>query len=216
MAMRYAIPPGARLKVLTVSGKVHVVAEDRSDVEIEPAERRIENSDDGHVMETHSKSTNLHIRVPTGMNVSVGSVSGNVELEGRFGTIKASTVSGQVKIGDTQGDADLRSISGNIDVGDCRGRCRANTKSGHIIISHVANALKASTMAGNIEAGIAGGDDVEIKTISGRVAVRVDPGRQPKARLRSLSGRVRCDCPQGGDFSLSASTISGSIEVLER
>ncbi len=59
MAMRYAIPPGARLKVLTVSGKVHVVAEDRADVEIEPGERRIENSDDGHVMETHSKSTNL-------------------------------------------------------------------------------------------------------------------------------------------------------------
>ena len=65
MGMRYAVPKGARLKVLTVSARVQVVAEDRSDVEIDPPERRIENSEDGHVMETHSKSTNLQIRVPT-------------------------------------------------------------------------------------------------------------------------------------------------------
>jgi DUF4097 and DUF4098 domain-containing protein YvlB len=150
------------------------------------------------------------------MNVSVGTVSGHAELIGRFGTIKASTVSGQVKIGDTEGDADLRSISGHIEVGDCNGRCRANTKSGHIIVSHVAHALKATTMSGSIEAGISGAGDVEIKSISGRITVRVDPGHMPQARLRSLSGKVRCECPQGGDFSLNASTISGSIEVQER
>jgi DUF4097 and DUF4098 domain-containing protein YvlB len=216
MATRYAVPAGARLKVLTVSGNVRVFAEDRADIEIDPPDRRLETSDDGHVMETRTRSTNLTIRVPAGLNVSVGTVSGHVEMTGRFGTIKASSVSGQVKIGDTEGDADIRSISGHIEVGDCRGRCRANTKSGHIVVAHVAHALKATTMSGSIEAGISGADDVEIKSISGRITVRVDPGHQPQARLRSLSGKVRCECTQGGDFSLNASTISGSIEVQER
>jgi DUF4097 and DUF4098 domain-containing protein YvlB len=215
MGSRHAIPEGARLKVLTVSADVRVTAEDRSDVKIEP-ERRIEVDEEERVMQVRTRSTDLHIFVPAGMNVSVGTVSGDVRLEGRFGTVKAATVSGDVEIGDTEGDADIRSISGSIEVGDCGGRCRANSKSGHIEIDRVASAVKAHTMSGSIEVGTAGLDDVELKTISGRVTVRVDSGRSPKARLRSLSGRTSCECPEGGDFEIKASSISGNIEVQQR
>lgn len=214
MGNRYPIPAGARLKVLSVSARVRVVAEDRTDVEIDPPDRRIENSDDGRVMETKSKSTNLEIRVPTGMNVSVGSVSGHVELVGRFGSVKASSISGHVTIGDTNGDADIRSISGHIEVGDCGGRCRANTKSGHILASHVAHELRGHTMSGNVEVGVGGQGDVELKSISGRITVKVDQGRKPRIRARTLSGRVRREAEQGDDFEINASSISGSVEVL--
>jgi DUF4097 and DUF4098 domain-containing protein YvlB len=71
-------------------------------------------------------------------------------------------------------------------------------------------------MSGHIEVGTAGQDEVEIKSISGRVTVKVDEGRLPHAKLRSISGRVRCECPEGGDFEIKASTISGSIEVERR
>jgi DUF4097 and DUF4098 domain-containing protein YvlB len=216
MGTRHPIPPGARLKVLNVSGKVRVVSEDRDDIEIDPPERWLEISDDGRVAETRAKSTNLDIKVPHGLNISIGTVSGNVEMIGRFGIVKVSSVSGSVRIGDTAGDADIRSISGHIEVGNCGGRCRANTKSGHIQIAHVVSDLLAHTMSGGIEVGTAGEGEVTLKTISGRVEVRVDPGRKPRAKLRSLSGRVRCECPQGGDFDLKASTISGSVEVRER
>lgn len=213
--MRYNIPDGARLKVVTVSGTVRVASEERQDVEINPSEWRAELSDDERILEVHSKSQNLDIRVPVGLNISVGTVSGNVELLGRFGRVTASSVSGHVRVGDTSGDADVRSISGHIEMGDCAGRCRANTKSGHIEISHVADSVQAHTMSGHIEVGTSGQGDVEIKTISGRVAVRIDSGKLPRAKLRSLSGKVRCDCPQGTDFELKVGTISGSIEVQE-
>ena len=215
MGSIHAIPPGARLKVLTVSAKVLVRAEDRADVEIEP-ERRIEIDEEAGVMQIRTRSTDLEIFVPEGMNVSVGTVSGDVTMEGCFGTVKAATVSGHVRIGDTEGDADVRSISGHIEVGDCGGRCRANTKSGSIEIDRVASKVLAHTMSGKIEVGTAGLDDVELKTISGKLTVRVDPGRSPRTRLRSLSGKVKSDCPEGGDFEIKASTISGNIEVQER
>ena len=123
------------------------------------------NSDYG----THGDESHLRTRhrVPTGMNVSVGSVSGHVELVGRFGSVKASSVSGHVTIGDTNGDADIRSISGHIEVGDCGGRCRANTKSGHILASHVASELKGHTMSGNVEVGVGGLGDVEVSQSPG-------------------------------------------------
>lgn len=215
MGKRYNIPDGARVKVVSVSGTVRVQSDDRTDMEVEPDDRRVVYSDDGRVVEVKSKSTNVDIRVPVGCNVQVGTVSGNVEMLGKFGRVTASSVSGHVRVGDTNGDADIRSISGHIEVGDCGGRCRANTKSGHIELAHVASALQAHTMSGSIEVGTAGEQDVEIKSISGRVTVKVDTGKAPRAKLRTLSGRVNNGCPQGTDFELKASTISGSIEVQE-
>ncbi len=215
MGTRYQVPAGARLKVVGVSGQVRVFSEDRTDIEIDPSDRRIEISDDGRVAETRSRSTNLEVRVPHGLNVSVGTVSGGIELVGRFGIVKLSSVSGHIRIGDTTGNADIRSISGHIDVGRCGGSCRANTKSGHIQIERVAGELQAHTMSGSIEAHTAGQEEVSLKTISGRVTVQVDHGRAPRVKLRTLSGKVRCDAPQGNDFELKASTISGSIEVRE-
>jgi DUF4097 and DUF4098 domain-containing protein YvlB len=215
MANTFVVPPGARLRVLAVSGKVRVIGEERSDIELEPSDRRAHVVDDGRVIETKSHSGDVTVRVPTGLNVSVGTVSGDVAIEGTVGSVKASTVSGKVKLERANGDADIRSISGTIIIGDCGGRCRANTKSGRIEVGHVGGAIQAHTMSGKIEVGTAGQDEVEIKTISGSIEVRVDEGRSPRAKLRTLSGRAKCDCPQGGDFEIKASSISGSIEVKE-
>jgi DUF4097 and DUF4098 domain-containing protein YvlB len=216
MGNRHEVPPGSRLRVVTVSGNVRVVGEERSDIAIEPASHHITRPDEGHVLEARSKSTNLEIRVPVGLNVSVGTISGDIRIEGPVGSIKIGTVSGKVQVEASGGDADIRSISGNIELGDCGGHCRANTKSGQIDIGHVAGAVKANTMSGVIDVGTAGGGEVDVKTISGKVHVYVDPGKAPRARLRSLSGRTRCSCEQGSDFEIRASSISGSIEVQEK
>lgn len=215
MGSRFEIPEGARLKVLTVSGGVRVEAEHRPDIEIEPA-HGAELSEDGRVLEVKSRSTNLYVRVPVGLNVSVGTLSGDIRMSGRFGTVKVASVSGHITISDTEGDADIRSVSGHIEVGDCGGGCRSNTKSGHIEIGHVVGPLQAHTMSGHIEVGTAGQDEVNVKSISGRITVKVDPGREPRLRAHSLSGKVRCECPQGNDFEIKAKTISGSIEIEER
>jgi DUF4097 and DUF4098 domain-containing protein YvlB len=71
-------------------------------------------------------------------------------------------------------------------------------------------------MSGNIGLGTAGTDDVDVKTISGKVEVLVDDGRSPRINFRSISGRTHCECPQGTDFEINASTISGSVEIRER
>ncbi|MEO6198119.1 MAG: DUF4097 family beta strand repeat-containing protein [Dehalococcoidia bacterium] len=216
MGTIFAIPEGARLRVLTVSGKVRVTGEDRIDIDIEPAERNIETLEDGHILETRSRSKDLHLHVPTWLNVSVGTISGDVNLEGQVGSVKINTVSGKVTIDRANGDADIRSISGSISVDECGGRCRANSKTGKIDLGHVAGAIKAHTMSGNIGLGTAGADEVDVKTISGTVEVLVDEGRAPRLRFRTITGRTRCDCAQGSDFEIKASTISGSVEVRER
>jgi DUF4097 and DUF4098 domain-containing protein YvlB len=215
MGTRIPLPEGARLRVLSVSARIEVEAEDVQEMEIEPDGRRVDVSDDKHVVETRTRSTNLKITVPEGTDVSVGSVSGNVSLKGRFGNVKVSTVSGQIEVDEAEGDVDIRSISGRLEVERCAGRCRANTKSGRIEIGWVGKEVRAQTMSGRIEVGTAGQGDMELRTISGGIEVAVDPGRHPKTRFKTLSGKAESKLEPGSDFQIRARTISGSIRVEE-
>ncbi len=210
MSARYDLPAGASLRVLSGSGEVTVSAEERSDLEVDPP-RHVEVKNG--TVEIRSRSGSLRVRCPRLINVSVGVISGHVRLEGEFGSVKVSAVSGSIEVDSAAGDLDMRSVSGHLVVKTCRGRCQLNTKSGHIRVDDIGGATHASTMSGRVEVGIRGGGDVELKTISGSVSVRVLEPKRPRVRFRSLSGRLRCECPQGTDFDLKASTISGSLEV---
>jgi len=213
MSTRHRLPPGARIKAVTASGSIVVIAEEREDVQIEPETRHVGLSEDGHRLEIKSKSSSLEIRCPAGTNVSAGTISGSIELRGLLGTVKASAVSGGIKIDRANGDVDIRSVSGSLRVESCGGECNANTKSGNIGVTHVGKAARAATISGSVQLGTDGQAEVLVKTISGSITVRVPEGRYPHVRFRTLSGRLHCDCPQGTDFEISAHSLSGSMEV---
>ena len=178
--------------------------------------RHLEHGPPGPVLEISSPrggSRDLEVRCPTGTPVSIGTISGGVRLAGEFGSVKVSTVSGHIEIDSASGDVDVRSVSGHLSVNTCSGRCQLNTKSGHVRIGRVEKAARVSTLSGSVELGTAGEEEVEVKSISGGVTVRVAEGRRPHIKVRTLSGKLRCDCPQGTDFDIKASTFSGSVEV---
>ena len=211
--MRYRLPESGRLKLLSGSGSIHVIAEDRDDVEIDQPRAHVEDKD--HALEVHSKSGSVTARCPTGTRVYVGVISGSVRLEGTFASVKVSAISGSIHVGSVRGDVDVRSVSGSLSVESCGGDCCLNTKSGRITVGHVEKGLQAATISGTIEAGTAGQGAVEVKSISGSVSLQVPEGRNPRVKFRTLSGRVRCDCPAGEDFELRVTTLSGSIEITK-
>jgi len=211
MGTRHWFPEGGKLRILGGSGAIHVIAEDRDDVEIDPPSATVELKDS--VLEVRYRSGGITARCPTGARVAVGVISGGVQLEGTFASVKVSAVSGSIRVDSVRGDVDVRSVSGSLTVRSCGGNCVLNTKSGRISVGHVEKSLQAATISGMIEAGAAGQGAVEVKSISGSVSLQVPEGRHPNVKFRTLSGRVRCDCPQGDDFELKVSTLSGSIEI---
>lgn len=213
MGIKYTIPEGGRLKLLSGSGSIHVIAEDRGDVDIEQTHHHAELKD--HVLEVRSRSGSITAHCPTGTRISVGVISGSVRLEGTFASVKVSAVSGSIHVDKVRGDVDVRSVSGSLTVESCGGNCVMNTKSGRITVGQVGKDLHAATISGTIEGGTAGEGAVEVKSISGSVSLQVAEGRNPRAKFRTLSGRIRCDCPQGEDFELKVTTLSGSIEITK-
>jgi DUF4097 and DUF4098 domain-containing protein YvlB len=215
MGSRHELPEGARIRVLTASGGVHVIAEDRSGIDVEPAQANVQTSDDRRVVEIKSRSKSFTIRCPTGTNVSVGSISGGVKLEGTFGSIKISAISGSVDVDRARGDVDIRSVSGGIRVERCGGRCSLGTKSGSIRVGRVGGDIKASTISGSLQVGTDGLGAVNLKAVSGSMTVNIPPEKKPRVQMKSLSGKLKCECEQGSDFEIKGSSISGSLLVKE-
>ncbi len=174
-------------------------------------------------------SRDLEVRCPAGTPVSVGTISGDVRLRGDLGPATVTTTSGDVFV-DRAAALDVRSISGDLEVDCCSGLCRLITKSGHIMASdtgpaeattvsgyvqlhRTAGGVDVRTVSGNVELSTDGTEPVSVRTVSGGITVKVPKERLPAAKLRSLSGRISCDCPQGSDFPLAVTSVSGKIEV---
>lgn len=230
---RHQLPPGALLRVTASSGDVTVVAEERADVEApDQADVEVRSDGGGAILEVRSPragSRDIEVRCPSGTPVSVGSLSGDVRLRGDLGDASIATASGDVFV-DGATALDARSISGDLEVLRCAGPCRLHTKSGHIEaeatgpaeaatvsgwvrLRSTAGGVTVRSVSGNVELGTDGTAAVSVRTVSGRVAVRVPRERLPDTKLRSLSGKIECDCPQGTDFPLDVTSVSGAIEV---
>lgn len=216
------------IRVNSRSSSVVVICEDRSDIRVTAGANERDLRREGAQV-TIEPGHGLEVRCPAGIGLFIGTMSGRVEVRGRAGDTRANTASGKIEI-DECGRADLRSLSGAIEVGRA-GPLRAASKSGRIAIG-AAERIDAATVSGSITVGVlegegrvktvsgkvaigsAGRSDVDVHTISGPVRVLLPPGVRPQARLKSISGRPRCDCPPGDDLCVAVSTLTGKIEVV--
>ncbi len=72
----------------------------------------------------------------------------------------------------------------------------------------------AAELEAKVEARTQGKDDVAVQTLSGSVRIEVPKDVRPNARLRSMTGRPRCDCEEGDDIQIAVRSMSGKIEVV--
>ncbi|WP_017592157.1 DUF4097 family beta strand repeat-containing protein [Nocardiopsis potens] len=158
-------------------------------------------------------SVEYEITVPAGTEVTVETVSGEVELAGLTGPVQVDTTSGEIEASDLSGSADLRSTSGEIDVSGATGDAlRAATTSGEVDLEGVDTAeLEAESVSGGI--GVEGGfDAARLSTTSGSVEVEAE---RPFERLtaETVSGGVELRVPEGRTYDVRTDTTSGSAEV---
>ena len=217
-----------RVNVSTRSGRVRVEGRDGAGLRVEGG--TIERDDDGtvRIAAATGGSHSVSVVVPAGTDVIVGTASGRVELRGSLGDVRVTTASGKIIV-DAARSVDIRTASGTIDIGEVAGACRVVTKSSRVSVGSVAN-LDCSAVSGRIEVGgvqdasvrtVSGRIDlgtqatgrVEVRSVSGKVELAVPRDRRPATTLKTVSGRVRCECENGTDGEISVATTSGTIDV---
>ena len=226
------LPMRGALRVQSRGGRVLVVAEDREDVWAETDDVESFLDDGGETLVVRSGrggSKNITIRCPVDTDVDIGTQSGSVKLEGKFGNVRVTTMSGSIEV-DRAEDADLRTMSGKLSLNTCLGRCRLSAVSGNVTGGEVESAsassvsgsikigrangeVRARTVSGSIEVAACGDAPIAVKTVSGKVRIALPEGTEPDARFKTR-GNVRCDLAPGRDCRIEAASLSGSIEVV--
>jgi DUF4097 and DUF4098 domain-containing protein YvlB len=221
------MPDSAPIHITTRSGTVRVVATPGAELAVVGG--TTEPRDDGGVdIRRAESSSSIDVVCATGTDVTVGTVSGKVDLVGALGTVRVATVSGKISVADVA-RIDVRTKSGKIEIGTCAGECRILTTSSSVHVASAAHARVAGvsgvvllervrgaevkTVSGKVLLGSTGGERVSVHSVSGKVEIRVPAAARPAARLRSISGRVECDVAPGDDFEIAVNSVSGTIRV---
>jgi DUF4097 and DUF4098 domain-containing protein YvlB len=217
----------ARLNITTRSGKVRVIATPGAGLSIDGG--AIVSEVDGVVDIRRSRTSDeIVVHCDPGTNVTIGTLSGRVDTEGALGDVRVATASGKVHIA-AANRVDVRAKSGGIDIGTVTGECRLVVTSAKVRIASAQRAAIAGvsgvvvadrvegadvkTVSGKVLLTTTGPGTVSVRTISGTVEIKVPSDIRPSTRLRSISGRVSCDCERGRDGEIAVATVSGAIRV---
>ncbi|MBE6955779.1 MAG: DUF1700 domain-containing protein [Ruminococcaceae bacterium] len=126
------------------------------------------------------------------VNAELRSVSGDIDLSGRFQTLKAFTTSGDVKLAGSAGEVQINTVSGDLNAD---------------LLS--SQSLSMATTSG--DADLRGGwDSLHFKAISGDLTAELT--RSPiHLNVETSSGDAELEIPAESDFTLTYHTSSGDL-----
>ncbi len=209
----YALGAGGHITIKNISGDIKVtgyngdsiivdafkVGRDREVVDVEDSsvgdriELRVKYPQDCNC----DASVNFEVRVPSQADYNydkLASVSGNVEVAGIRGRLRAESVSGNVGIEGVTGIVSASSVSGNVEA--------------QIINIEGAGDMKFSSVSGNVQVAAPLGinADVEMSSLSGSLNTDFPltieesdhgPGRSARGRIGSGSNSLRVTSVSG-------------------
>lgn len=142
----------------------------------------------------------LEVRVPRGLHVSAGTVSGDVALSGVQGEVRASSVSGDVRVSGIRAP----SLTASSVSGDIQASVDALTGEGD---------LKFSSVSGNVTAELPKdfNADLRMSTVSGQIDSNFPITLEGRTSTHRLEGRIG-----SGGRRLTVSTVSGDLRLRSR
>jgi len=211
----YTIPAGGQISIKTVSGDVKVTGYSIGYIEVVATKVgrdrdlvQIEDLSSGNKVELRVRypescnceaSVNFDVRVPAGVDYDfdrLSSVSGNVEVSGVRGQVRAASVSGDVSLSNVTGLVGAESVSGDVDA-----QITGIQGNGNMKFSSVSGIVKLKAPAST-------NADIEMSSVSGSLntdfpievqAADHGPGHSAHGRvgvggnvllLKTVSGRV--------------------------
>jgi DUF4097 and DUF4098 domain-containing protein YvlB len=223
--------PTTRVEVHSVSGKPLRVSIADGKLEVDHPQLGWDNWTEVFKFFKGSAKADVSILVPRGLDVKLGVVSAQALVSGLNADISGSTVSGELVIEGVTGDLRLNTVGGELSVQNHYGTITAHSVSGDVTASGTIGAFSTDTVSGSVFLDLAGiPDKVSVKTVSGTVTTRLEPGVPAQYRITTVSGHLQLDDhgvkSVNGTFTgsmgalderfleFSANTVSGDVSLL--
>lgn len=152
------------------------------------------------------------IRAPAETEARLDSGSGEQQVRGLKGPIKAEAGSGDVEVADIEADVDVDIGSGDITLARVGGKVKVDAGSGDIELTEIAGRAEVDVGSGDVLLNEMGGD-VEVEAGSGDIILESAIGANASWTLETGSGDVRLLLPPDSQFKLQAKTNSGEFET---
>lgn len=231
----YEIGQGGSINVRNVSGDVTVTGYEGETVLVlgfkEGRDRdlvQVEDNSTGNKVDVRARypencdcnaSIRFEVKVPRGSYKfeAISSVSGDVEVSGVIGDLRAKSVSGNVTVKGVTGAVGANSVSGNVQVGEINGTVSGKSTSGNVEVEILQ---------------LSGAGDMDFASVSGNVRVKLPSSLDADVKMSTLSGGLNTDFPLniveresgpgrsaagrigGGSRSLRLSSTSGNVSLL--
>ena len=231
----YEVGQGGSINVRNVSGDVIVTGYEGETVLVlgfkEGRDRDLVSVED------NSRGDNVDVRARYPQNCDCNaSIRFEVKVpRGNYKFDAISSTSGDVEVTGVNGDLRAKSTSGNVTVKRVTGAVIASSTSGNVYVGEINGTVSGRSTSGNVEVEIAqlrGAGDMEFATTSGNVRVKLPANLDADVRMSTTSGNLKTDFPLtieeserghnrraagrvgGGSRNLKLSSTSGSVSLL--
>jgi hypothetical protein len=204
VTVRVELPEGALVAVATAS----------ADIEI-----------NGPVGEADVKTASGDVTTDdVASDVRAMTASGDISLGRVGGDLRAQSASGDLRCSSVAGAALFSTATGDLEVGAAGSRVDVKGTSGNVRLGEVSRGARVSNVSGNVRVLAVGSGTLQVRSVSGDVAVGVVKGVDLHVDVETASGMVHSDiplhdAPSAGSarpdvrVDLSVRTVSGSVEI---
>jgi DUF4097 and DUF4098 domain-containing protein YvlB len=159
-------------------------------------------------------SSDLHIQVPEGSSIDVGTVSADIEVSGVLGDQKLESVSGDIETDTVDADISVEVVSGDIDI---RGQGKdadtyAGSVSGDVSITGASGVVEAGSVSGNVTVEDGAFNRADLGTVNGEVLFSAELRDGGKLEAEAVNGEIELQFK--GDISgrFEIETLNGDID----
>ena len=218
--LRIDPPPGRLVRVQNANGRIRVVGEERSDIEVVATKVGRAESDDaaaallreirvlcglaGGALEVEVDvprrwnrrgHAHLEMRVPRGMSVEVSTSNGKICVENLCGAVRAHSSNGSVDVVSVVGNIDVRASNAKVCCSCTQGHLVARSSNGKIQLEDHRGSIDASTSNGLIIADVEelGQGGVLLATSNGRIVLELPEHVDADVDIRVDNGVIRND-----------------------
>lgn len=241
-----AVNPSGTIEISNSSGSVAVSTWQRNEVQLTGSlgadVERLEFTQSGNITRVkvilpadsdRAKPTDLIVKMPAASDLSVNSVSADIEIEGVLGAQRLQAVSGNIDTDTAAEDAEFQTVSGDVSVhgigkgavvtittvsGDAvvvgdgvEADINVTTVSGDAILSDVSGEVNGSTVSGDLAVTATAISRSRLRSTSGDLGLRSALGSNARIDLESTSGDVRVDVANPVNGAFDVSSFSGEI-----
>lgn len=217
----------ARVSVEIVSGSIQVTGWSRNEVhvsgsigddvdalEVSGSGRSLVielDVPDGWGRRRREIDADLEISVPTGVRLTVETVSANITVDGVDGTVELATVSGGIELAGRPSRAEVETVSGDILVDGEQTAVTAESVSGDVVLHGVAETVEAASVSGDIEVAARQIERATFESVSGDVEFSGELDAQARLHAEAHSGNVTLLLPGDTSATWEVETFSGNV-----